>query len=487
MISSRSPIPLFARRLVQLAMAAVDVLIVFDAFSLAYLLRFRLHLFASRWLEPAPVDAYLKAMAVVAYIWVLLSWGFGLYDLRRYRSAIDVCREVARAVSFGTLIVLSLTYFYRDFSFSRLVCVYAWVIALGLLAVFRIALLRFRAFWHRSGHDLRRVILIGSRSLARGLAAKVRSQPELGYDIVGLVDNQAPDLEVEGCPYLGRLEDLERIISAPGAERTKGEVVEGLLVALPTLGQLELLELIQLCERRGLSVRMVPATYDLQVNYRDLEEVDGVPLVKICEQEARRVDDLLKRGLDLALASALLLLTLPLWGLIALAIRLSDGGPVFFLQARIGRNGRPFRMWKFRTMQVDAEQKLAGLVRVEGLPEPVFKLEDDPRVTRVGRLLRRTSLDELPQLLNVLGGSMSLVGPRPEEERLVRLYNVWERRRLKALPGMTGLQQVICRGCPSLRERVRWDIVYLRKRSLLLDLWILARTFWVVLRGQGAR
>jgi exopolysaccharide biosynthesis polyprenyl glycosylphosphotransferase len=465
--------------LIVAAMVLVDAIIVFDAFALAYILRFRFQLLARDYFPPAPVHEYLRAMVVVAYLWVPIFFIAGLYDFRRHRSRIDVVRAVVKAVSFGTILILSLTYFYRDFSFSRLVCVFAWALSIVFFSAFRLAVDMCRRDRHRRSLGLREVAVIGSRALARYLVERIRAQPELGYRIRGLVDSAPPEVAIPDCPYLGSLPDLAAVIDS--------QLLDGVFIAYPTLGHYELLEVIQVCEAKGVSIRMVPPTYDLLINFSDFEEVDGIPLVKVNEQEYRRVDDVSKRVLDLALAATGAILCLPLWGFIALAIKLDDGGPVFFSQRRIGRNGAPFRMWKFRTMRVDAEARLGELVDVDRLAEPVFKLEADPRVTRAGRWLRRTSLDELPQLINVLRGEMSLVGPRPEEERLVSLYNVWERRRLKALPGITGLQQVECRGHPSLSERVRWDILYLRKRTLLLDLWILVRTPWVVLTGKGAR
>ncbi len=467
------------RQLLVVMTAAVDTLIVFDAFSVAYLLRFRLHVFARQYFDPAPLEEYLKAMVVIAYFWILLFYVFGLYDFSKRRSRIDVFHQVLKAVSFGTLIILSLTYFYREFSFSRLVCVYAWVLSVILFVLFRMALQNVRDSWFRDPESLRPALTVGSRTLARFLVDKTRRQPELGYRVIGVVDREPPDEAVDGCPYLGRMADLGRIIKERG--------VEAVFIAHPTLGHFELLEVIHSCEEAGVAIRMVPPTYDLQINYRDMEEIDGIPVVKINEKEYRRFDDILKRALDLVIAIPALILGLPIWALIALAIKLDDGGPVFFRQVRVGKDGKQFSMWKFRSMSVDAEKRLEKVLRLDQLDEPVFKLENDSRVTRVGRFLRRASLDELPQLINVSLGEMSLVGPRPEEEKLVRMYNVWERRRLKARPGITGLQQVTCRGSTSLKERVRWDILYLRKGSVFLDLWILLRTAWAVIRGDGAR
>ncbi len=192
-----------------------------------------------------------------------------------------------------------------------------------------------------------------------------------------------------------------------------------------------------------------------------------------------------KRTIDLAGAVILLILVGPLLLLCAAAIVADSRGPVFFRQERLGLNGRVFRMYKFRSMVPDAEEKLKELVDLETLREPVFKLRKDPRVTRLGAFLRKTGLDEIPQLVNVLLGSMSLVGPRPEEEKVVAKYNAHQRRRLKAKPGLSGLQQVECRGVQSLSRRITYDLIYMKHQSLLLDSYILYKTVIVVIRGSG--
>jgi lipopolysaccharide/colanic/teichoic acid biosynthesis glycosyltransferase len=202
------------------------------------------------------------------------------------------------------------------------------------------------------------------------------------------------------------------------------------------------------------------------------------------DMEGVRVHEVVKRGVDVAGALLGIVLALPVGALIALAVKLSSRGPVFFAQERAGLHGQPFRMFKFRSMVVDAERRLNELVRIEDLAEPVYKLEDDPRVTRVGRFLRRFGLDELPQLLNVLRGEMSLVGPRPEVVALVERYNAEQRRRLLVKPGITGYQQIHNRGMPDMAARLMYDVYYLRNRSLLLDLWILVITVFVIASGK---
>ncbi|MEI6789038.1 MAG: sugar transferase [bacterium] len=194
--------------------------------------------------------------------------------------------------------------------------------------------------------------------------------------------------------------------------------------------------------------------------------------------------DVVKRGTDILFSALGILITLPLWALIALAIKTTSRGPVFFTQTRAGLNGRPFNMFKFRSMVVDAEEQLQHYVNIETLEEPVYKLKDDPRVTRLGRFLRRFGLDELPQLLNVLRGEMSLVGPRPEVVALASRYNAEQRIRLLVKPGITGYQQIHNRGMPDMSARLVYDLYYLRYQSTWLDLWILATTVFVIASGK---
>lgn len=188
-----------------------------------------------------------------------------------------------------------------------------------------------------------------------------------------------------------------------------------------------------------------------------------------------------KRCMDILVSILILIVFLPLFVIIPILIKLMSRGPVFYTQMRGGHNGRPFKIYKFRSMVPDAERMLSKIIDINRLKEPVFKLKDDPRITRIGKILRKTSIDELPQLFNVIKGDLSLVGPRPEDVVLVKRYNPYFMERLKVKPGITGLQQVTCRGSKSLKERVKYDLAYIKKRSLWLDIKILFRTIWVVL------
>jgi lipopolysaccharide/colanic/teichoic acid biosynthesis glycosyltransferase len=249
-------------------------------------------------------------------------------------------------------------------------------------------------------------------------------------------------------------------------------------------GRQACVELINFCESHDVAVYILPAFTGIAVRQREIASFDGMPLIRVRDAARHPLYGLFKDATDRLLALAVLVLGAPLWLLIAALIKLTSPGPVLFSQMRAGMRGVPFRIFKFRTMTVDAEERLRSLIDVDALATPGFKIRNDPRVTRFGRFLRRTALDEIPQLVNVLRGEMSLVGPRPEMIELVERYTPEQRRRLKAKPGITGYQQVVARGIP-LSEGVHLDLFYLKRQGPLLDAYILLRTVFVVLTGKG--
>ncbi|RME73171.1 MAG: sugar transferase, partial [Planctomycetota bacterium] len=465
---------------------------------------------------------YAKAAAVLAVLVpLLLSW-HGLYRQHKLLSGIEETWRILVSVLVGTAVVLVLAFFstppHEAFRYSRLTFGYFVLLSTAFMAMAHAAVHRWRLARYRAGIDLRRAAIVGRPQSF--LVQQFLHEPAFGIEVCGFLRprrsrrddrraepaSPAPRTEAESAageesgsvgvlvgsarrsaaapdrlpPELGPLEAIERLIDEHG--------IEEVLIVEQGVRHAELLATLDVCERKGVQVHLVPPTYDLLVQPQDLVHVEGVAVIRIDERRSRRMAALVKRSFDIVVSATALLVLSPLLAAIAIAIKRDSPGPVLFGQERAGEGGRPFRMWKFRTMVADAEKRLDEVLDLEQLDEPVFKIERDPRVTRVGAWLRRSSLDELPQLWNVLRGDMSLVGPRPEEMRMVQRYDVWQRRRLKVRPGITGLQQVQCRGAlsTSLAERVRLDVYYVRHQSLLLDLWILLRTVWVVVRGKGA-
>ncbi len=466
----------------KIVLIAGDLLMVNISFAAAFWLRFHIELWAPlpfvQPVEVPPIGEYLKALVLVNYTWLLLFAVFGLYDREHRYSTIDVIHKIVKAVTLSAVFVISLTFFFREFSYSRSVCITAWFFNILLMILFRWSVEKLEDRMREAGVDVKNVLIIGSDNMARYVAQKLNQEPKLGFHILGYVDGTRGDELMEGLACLGALGELADIVEA--------HPVDEVILTRTDLGHYDLLELVSFCELSNIRLKMVPTVYDLLIDYADVYDLDGVPMVTLQEKPLNQASLFIKRIFDIVLSLVLLLLSIPLWIVIVAAIKIDSPGRAVFRQKRSGKDGIPFDMYKFRTMVLNAPQLLNNLLQEKQLPEPVFKMPDDPRTTRVGKFLRKSSLDELPQLLNVLKGDMSFVGPRPEETIFVDQYDIWQRRRLKVKPGITGLQQIICRGTTSLAQRVKYDIYYIRKRSFLLDLWILIKTVPVVFSGKGA-
>jgi exopolysaccharide biosynthesis polyprenyl glycosylphosphotransferase len=410
--------------------------------------------------------------------WILVFKAYGLYDRdvkRIGHASVDDLPWIAHGVLLGSL--LTLGYFrltpVGGFDLSDLA-------VFGLLATLDVALLR--AVARRIGVSLlgpERVMLVGDGEQIVTLARKMRSHPEYGVEVIGLITRSAEQLELPGLPTLGSIcgLDLERLVADHGVER--------LVIAHQDFEEGVLFEL--LCKARELQVKisLLPQLFDALGPSVELDDVEGITVLGVNPPVLPRSSRFLKRAIDLAGAATLLVLTAPLQVAIAIAIKLDSPGPAFFRQVRIGRCGRRFRLAKFRTMGVDAERRRAELLEQSKDPGWLH-LDHDPRVTRVGRFLRRSSLDELPQLWNVLKGEMSLVGPRPIVEDEDRQLEGWRRTRIDLTPGVTGLWQVLGRTNIPFEEMVKLDYLYVTNWSLWTDLRLVLRTLPVVLLRRGA-
>jgi len=285
--------------------------------------------------------------------------------------------------------------------------------------------------------------------------------------------------EVEGAPVLGRLSDLVQII--------RNQHVDEVIFALPRHAQATMVETIKQLHAVPVSIRVVPDLLDLALIQATVEDFEGIPLIGLRDPAIDGFNRLVKRALDLVLATAALLVVWPVMLLVAIAIKVtSPDGPVIFKQQRVGENGRLFWMYKFRTMVPDAEKQMDRVMRRLPDGKVIHKVKDDPRVIPIGRVLRRLSLDELPQLFNVLKGDMSLVGPRPEIPQMMQYYEPWQWKRFSVPPGITGWWQVSGRADKPMHLNTEYDLYYIQHYSPLLDLQILWRTIGAVLRGKGA-
>ena len=408
----------------------------------------------------------------VAAIWSFLLYVFRVYDPRRMFTVVDELRVLVPAISVAFLFLFAYLFVGKVEYLSRLLFAYFYVLNLIFLVNLR-WVLRF-ALRSNFGIGLARSLIIaGAGPVGQKVAGLLQNRPWTGYHIVGYVDDDPEKIgaEVEGIPVLGKCDDLERIVGG-------GEIAE-VIVALPARSYERIREIVAVCQKLPVRIRVVPDLFNLVSVRARAEDLWGIPLIGIREPVIAGLDSFVKRSFDIVLGGIAAVILAPMMVLSALALLVIEGRPILFRQQRVGENGRLFWIFKFRTMANDSDEALEP----DDVPE---KRADDPRVTGIGRFLRRTSLDELPQLWNVLRGEMSLVGPRPEVPWVVEKYEPWQRQRLSVPPGMTGWWQIQGRGDRPLRENVEYDLYYIQNYSPLLDITILWRTIWVVVTGKGA-
>ena len=470
-------------------LATSDAVAIVAAVGIAYWVRFGMGLRLPGAHTSPPADLahavlYAKSAAILAAVWLFGLRREGEYHSGLRGSSAPTVRLTAigssGAYALGMLMVVG--FMYRDLLLSRQVFVVGAALALVMIVGVRTL---FGAIDRRiAGRGLlaSRVLIAGTGGSACAFAATLRREAPW-MDVVGyLSDGEAVDCA--DIRVLGSVRDVAQVHA-----RVKFDTI---VLASPRLAVEAMQEpsepatsLVNFCEQHDIALYMLSGSYSVAVSPEEITSFFGMPLIRLKDASLDPMYALVKRVVDVAVALAIILLGLPAWLALAAAVKLTSPGPLFFTQLRTGQGGRPFRMYKFRSMAADAEKQLEQLVDLTRLDEPVFKLRNDPRVTPIGAWMRRTGMDEIPQLLNVLKGEMSLVGPRPEEARLVDRYTAWQRRRLKARPGITGYQQIKNRGGTSLAERVEHDLVYLKHQSMTLDLYILCRTPIVLIRGSG--
>ncbi|MBA3716977.1 MAG: sugar transferase [Actinobacteria bacterium] len=472
---ARSPVRSFVRRL-----ASISTLVLIDLAGLAFGIYAALvlrdlyrgnspPLWGVLWRQ---VTDWLPFIAVVA---VLVFWEAGLYAPRERRAGFG------RVVSALTAVLVITVAFgvgvgkleFRTFGFFPT----ALVLSIVLIGLLRASYDAISADLLRASGVRRRVVLAGRRNTLEELHAALGSRRGgIDYDFLGVVSSSN---EVSGSlPVLGSFADLPRLLDS--------NAVGELIVADQGLSEEELMDLAEAAHRRGVKVRVAPKTTELLLQRAEYIPGQGVPLFELRPPILAGADWLVKRSFDLVTSVTAVVLGLPLWLAIAAAIKVSSSGPVFYRDRRVGLRHREFTMLKFRTMIAGADEQQAGLEASNEADGPLFKIRDDPRVTTVGALLRRLSLDEIPQVLNVLRGEMSLVGPRPLRIRDYSQLEEWHRKRDLVLPGMTGLWQISGRSSLGFDDLVRLDFYYIENWSLWLDISILAKTVPAVLARRGA-
>jgi Undecaprenyl-phosphate glucose phosphotransferase len=446
----------------------LDALGIEAAFLLSYWLRFRSSLFDALGFthdDAPPLVSYLIGSAVVILVWLMLFDARSMYRARRSVNLSDELVNVVRVVSKGMLIVLAAAFFYREFSYSRVVFVSIWVFAIVFLFASRAAVQAYERAQYRRGRHLQQTILLGGDALANQVYVRLEGHASFGFHFAGYFaeKNAHAELALARAQYLGGLS------RAPSYIRENG--IELGFIAVRMKDQQELFDVIAECEGVNIEFMMVPDVLETLTSQVRLRELEGIPFLRIKGVPFTVWGRIAKRTFDLVVSAVTLVLASPLLLVIALAVKLDSRGPVLFRQRRVGLDGREFTMLKFRSMKTGSEAYDEGA----GLG-----IRNDPRRTRVGALLRRTSLDELPQLLNVFRGDMSLVGPRPERTRFVEGFRhvvpkYLDRHRVKT--GVTGWAQVNgFRGDTSIEDRIKYDLYYIENWSLAFDIKILLRT-----------
>jgi exopolysaccharide biosynthesis polyprenyl glycosylphosphotransferase len=416
-------------------------------------------------------------------LWHLLFSIFGLYTSRRMSSRAAEAADVAKATTLGSIgLWVAATLFHIEMASPPFLIVYL-LMSTGMLVCSRLALRLVLAQARIHGRNSRNVLIVGTSRRAIEFAGKLQASPQLGYRVIGFADRQWDGIDHFGQTGHSLACDLEGLPAF-----LRANVVDEVVIALPIRSFHAIAsEVAALCEEQGIILRVPSNIFNLKLSHSGSEELEGHSSITHYTGTAEGWPVVAKRVLDFCLALIALIVISPAFALVAAIIKMTSPGPIFFKQKRIGQNKRKFMIYKFRSMAVDAEAKMQQLEHLNELSGPVFKIKHDPRITPVGKFLRKTSIDELPQLINVLKGDMSLVGPRPMSIRDFELFSEdWHRRRFSVRPGITCLWQVNGRNSVPFEKWMELDMQYIDKWSLWLDLKILAKTIPAVLKGSGA-
>jgi exopolysaccharide biosynthesis polyprenyl glycosylphosphotransferase len=463
-----------------LSLFLTDVAALLLAFTAAFRLRDVTEVLGPR--HAPPSGTYWLIVAIAAGTILLVFSVSGLYRSRRAVSRMDEFYKISTHVSLGLVVAVAASSFVLgdEFIYSRQMLAYGWGFAVVAVTVGRFAHAAVIGALRARGVAADRLLIVGAGATGQIVLDKVRTSPHLGYQVVGFARHGAPNAaapsapsEIDGVPVLGMTDDL--------ADLVRAYQVDELIVALSGIPHEEILELVYAVTNEPVAIRLYPDTFRLLTSDTlTVADLNGLPTVNVRTIGLRPVDRAIKRAVDVAISATILIVSAPLLLLIALLVKLTSRGPVFYVQERVGQDGRAIQVLKFRTMRANAE---AGT-------GPVWTTPDDPRRTRVGRLLRRYSLDELPQFINVLLGEMSVVGPRPERPYFVEQFSqtipaYMARHQEKS--GITGWAQVNgLRGDTSIEERTRYDLYYVENWSILFDIRIMAKTLLHIFRDKNA-
>lgn len=455
------------------ALIFLDVIFLALAFFLAYSLRARIP-WPAELPNQAPFQSYLGLMLVHIVCVIVVLFAYRQYYIPRAPSRVDQFYTIFASVSTGSLFAIAAsTFIFRDniivAEYPRTMTVYAWLLSIVWLMIGRWLHQRLRDWLRQRGVGRDRLLIVGNGDVARIILRRIQWSPQLGYEIVGVVA-EGGMRKFSGVPVLGAPQDLPELI-------TRYHIDE-VIIAMPEEGHRATVDVVAYCQRGRVSIKIFPDVFQFITSQASIDDLGGLPLLSVRDFAMRGYLLALKRLMDVLGSAAGLIVLSPFLLLVAIAIKLESSGPVFFVQERMGLDGKPFQMIKFRSMRSDAESH-----------GPAWTVENDPRRTRIGTLIRKINVDEMPQFINVLIGEMSLVGPRPEQPYYVEQFRqtvpgYMDRHREKA--GVTGWAQVNgLRGDTSIEERTKYDLWYIENWSVWLDIKIVIRTIWQTFVGQN--
>jgi exopolysaccharide biosynthesis polyprenyl glycosylphosphotransferase len=442
------------------------------------------HWFRNNLLGNASVHNYSFNESLVLEICIiigaLLLFAFkGLYRLRLTGSWFRQAWIIISSSTVGLTFLIIYYFILLPVSSSRLLFPLVWATTILILCAGRLVVSGAMGLLYRLGLGETRLLVVGSGHLGKMVMQHITANPNLGFSIVGFLHdmNETPS-DFGRFKMLGTLDDLGMVI--------RSMQVDEVIIALPAYMHQHAIKSVKLCERLGASFKLIPDLYEMNLSRIDMEAIEGIPLIGIKQISLNTVQRLITRLMDILISTLMLAIGSPIWLFVALLVKITSPGPAIYKQTRIGLDGKPFQMMKFRSMYEDADLNRAKLMGKNEAQGPLFKMKDDPRRTPVGKFIRKTSLDEIPQLICVFKGDMSLVGPRPPLPSEVAQYEEWQKGRLAIKPGLTGLSQVRGRSNLSFDEIVLMDLYYIENWSLRLYFQILFRTIPAVLFNQGA-
>lgn len=460
-------------RFVRRAQVAVELGVTALSFYAAYALRNQVGD-----IRLAPFSDHLFLLYLIVPLWLFLLLYCRCYQSIRVKSLFQILAPLSKAVLLGGFFLMAVFFIFKIQHISRALIIIFLVLDFLALASIRVLLFMFVHHVRKKGYNYRSILIVGSGERADSFAKVLDRHKEWGLRIIGFVDyDEICHRKVDNSKFIGNLGQLQDILTS--------SQVDEVVFAVPRSGLDKIEKYVLLCEKIGIKASITADFYSHKLAKPSLDDLEGWPMLTY--NPYPRIEEwfVLKRAVDLTFAFVVLFLSAPVLLLISAAIKLGSTGPVFFKQTRCGMNGRQFNLLKFRTMVTGADRMKSSVEHLNSMSGPVFKAKNDPRLTRIGKVLRKYSLDELPQLINVLKGDMSLVGPRPPLPDEVAKYDIWQRRRLSVRPGLTCIWQVSGRNDIGFEQWMKLDLEYIDNWSLSRDFKIILKTIPAVLRGTG--